>query len=142
MGCPVVFLLISSYIILRKCLRNCSVEYKPVFYNRYVDDTCAEFKSTHPPDLSLKYLNNNHSSIKFTREKENNNQLAFLDILISNADRFKTSIFAKACTFTGLGTNFLSICSHKFKINAITTLMHRVIIFPLTIIFSILNYPS
>ena len=126
MGCPLSCTIANIFLghLEEEWLQDCPIEYKPIFYNRYVDDTCAVFKSAHHPDLFLNYLNNKHPKIKFTLEKENNNQLSFLDILISNADRFKTSIFRKS-TFTGLGTSFLSICSNKFKINAIRTLVHR-----------------
>ena len=124
MGCPLSCTIAKIFLGYHEeaWLRDCLIEYKPIFYNRYVDDTCAVFKSAHHPDLFLNYLNNKHSKIKFNLEKENSNQLAFLDISISNADTFKTSIFCKS-TFTGLGTNFLSICSNKFKI--IRTLVHR-----------------
>ena len=56
--------------------------YRPLFYRRYVDDTIALFRSKEAAESFLEYINRLHPNIKFTIEHENNNKLAFLDILI------------------------------------------------------------
>ena len=53
---------------------------KPKFYLRYVDDILAAFDYEHD---SLNFLNSRHPNIKFTREKQNNHSIAFLDVFIS-----------------------------------------------------------
>ena len=59
-------------------------------------------------------------------EVENNGKLAFLDTLVdrSQNSHINISIFRKSM-FTGLGLSFFSYCPIKFKINAISTLLHR-----------------
>ena len=61
----------------------------------------------------------NHTSITFTKEKKLNNQLAFLDVLITRKiGRFLTSVYRNS-SFTGKYLNFQSSCSKKSKIGLI-----------------------
>ena len=56
---------------------------------------------------------------------ENNNKLAFLDVLVEkNNNKFETSIFRKP-TFSGLGMSFFSFTPFLYKINAMKTLLDR-----------------
>ena len=65
-------------------------DFKPVNYRRYVDDIFALFLSPDHLRKFTNYLNSKHTNIKF--EKESNNLLHFLDILISRSENdFKTS---------------------------------------------------
>ena len=88
------------------------------FYGRYVDDTFCLFNNEHEALLFFEFLNSQHDSIKFTMEKENNNSLAFLDVLINNKDptNLITSVYRKK-TFTGLLTNFFSFTSFSYKLH-------------------------
>ena len=106
-------------------LDQCPLAFKPVFYKRYVDDTFVLFKEKHHANLFLNFLNSFHQNIQFTMEQESNNQLSFLDILISRTNnQFLTGIFRKK-TFTGLGLNFFSHCPFSFKLNSCKTLLSR-----------------
>ena len=49
---------------------------------RYVDDTLAVFDSEEEADRFLTYLNNLHSSIQFTIDKESHDKLPLLDLLL------------------------------------------------------------
>ena len=60
---------------------------KPVFYRRYVDDILAVFDNEQQAKLFFTYLNKQHKNIKFTMEININNQIPFLDTLISNIDK-------------------------------------------------------
>ena len=72
-------------------------------------------------------FNNLYPSIKFTLESEENNKLAFLDVLIEiNDGKFVTSIYRKS-TFTGQYINYHSYRAIKRKINLIRTLCERAI---------------
>ena len=106
-------------------LDSCPLDFKPIFYRRYVDDTFLVFKD---PSHILKfsnYLNSQHPNIKFTYEEEKDKQLAFLDVLITNLKtKFSTDVYRKP-TFTGLGINFRSCIPYIYKINSIKTLLHR-----------------
>ena len=67
---------------------------KPIFYKRYVDDIFAVFESD--ADAFYSYLNTRYENIKFTFEKEKDNKLSFLDILINNNESdLQTSAFHK-----------------------------------------------
>ena len=100
-------------------LDNCPLQYKPLLYRRYVDDTFLVFRSSHHVPLFLDYLNKQHSNIKFTSETESNDTLAFLDINISRVgEGFKTSFYRKP-TFTGLTTKFSSFIPISYKRNLV-----------------------
>ena len=107
----------------KKSLEECPVSFKPVFYKRYVDDTLIIFKHPSHAEQFLEYLNGKHQNITFTIERENENKIPFLDVLIDKANK-AYSIYRKP-TFTGLGTSFFSHCHSKFKINAMKTMIHR-----------------
>ena len=71
-------------------------------WKRYVDDTFTLVRCTNDAISFMHYLNSKHPNIKFTNEIEKDNELSFLDLLISNENnKFKTTIFRKK-TFTGL----------------------------------------
>ena len=70
-------------------------------------------------------MNKQHPNIKFTFEKQQNNQISFLDILIkNNGENFSTTIFRKT-TAIGLFTNYLSFAPLSYKIGLVKTLIHR-----------------
>ena len=64
-------------------LNDCPEDFKPVCYRRYVDDIFSLVRSPDHLEKFTNYLNSEHKNIKFTYEKESNNSLPFLDILIS-----------------------------------------------------------
>ena len=66
-----------------------------------------------------------HSALKFTFEKEENDQLPFLDVLVEKSNEgFLTSVFRKP-TFTGQYFCWDSFEPTKRKTNLIETLVHR-----------------
>ena len=73
----------------------------------------------------LDALNSMHSALKFTFEKEENDQLPFLDVLVEKSNEgFLTSVFRKP-TFTGQYFRWDSFGPTKRKTNLIETLVHR-----------------
>ena len=96
-GCPLSCTLADIFLgcLEAELLRDCPMAYKPIFYNRHVDDTCVLFKYINYPDLFLIYLNKKHPNIKITLERKNDNQLSILDIVISNETDLKCPYFAK-----------------------------------------------
>ena len=58
------------------------IDYKPISYKRYVDDTFLFSSELHITKF-LNYINSKHQNIKFTIERAENNSLSFLDINIS-----------------------------------------------------------
>ena len=55
----------------------------------YVDDVFATVKKDKTEDV-LQTINNTTKNIKFTKEEEHDNQLAFLDVLITKTDNMAT----------------------------------------------------
>nr|XP_027212312.1 uncharacterized protein LOC113805511 [Penaeus vannamei] len=106
-------------------LEQCPLEFKPLHYRRYIDDTFLLFKHPSHVNLFLDYLNSKHPSIKFTCEIQKDNQLPFLDTMVTNNNgNFHTSIYRKP-TFTGHGLHFLSFTPYIYKINSVKTLITR-----------------
>ena len=77
-------------------LNDCPVNFAPVFYKRYMDDTFILFKDPCHAPLFLQYLNNRHSNINFTIEVEAGGSLPFLHALISRDNNsFISSVYRK-----------------------------------------------
>ena len=107
-------------------LEHCPIDFKPLYYRRYVDDTFVIFKDQSHVNPFLEYLNACHPSIQFTHEVQVENCLSFLDINISHLSNggFETSIFRKP-TYTGLISLFSSFGPISYKSNLIVCLVHR-----------------
>ena len=71
-------------------------EYELILYRRYVDDIICLFNSEFDADKFFVFLNQRHSKIKFTIEKQTKSQLSILDLLITcKGDNFLTSVYRK-----------------------------------------------
>ena len=87
-------------------MNDCPVEFKPIFYRRYVDDCFLIFRHIDHVNKFLVYLNSKHNDIKFTCDVEHNNSLPFLDTYIyRDNNTFESSVYRNP-TFSGLGTQF------------------------------------
>ncbi|BHF70935.1 hypothetical protein SprV_0401398800 [Sparganum proliferum] len=100
--------------------------HKPKFWARYVNDTFVVIDR----DQLLTFkerLNAVFPDIQFTMEKEENNQLAFLDVLVCRKDcgGLKTKVFRKA-TNTMQVLNFNSNHPISHKRSCVRTLYRRV----------------
>ena len=106
-------------------MSDCSIDYKPISYRRYVDNTFLLFSSELHVTKFLNYMNSKHRNIKFTVEREENNSLSFLDTKIfCDGWKFQTSVYRKS-TFSGVLTNFESFSSISHKHNFVSNLVHR-----------------
>ena len=96
------------------------------FYRRYVDDTFCLFNSEQDALSFFDFINKQHPNITFSMEKEVNNRLAFLDVLVDNASSSSpiTSVYHKT-SYTGLLTNFFSFSPHSYKVGLVKTLVDR-----------------
>ena len=127
MGSPLGPSLANAFLCFHEqiWLNDCPEDFKPVYYRRYVDDIFALFRSPDHLEKFTSYLNSKHKNIKFTYEKESNNSLPFLDILISRSENgFKTSVYHKS-TFSGVYSSFNSFIYDQHKISLIFTLLFR-----------------
>jgi hypothetical protein len=93
---------------------------------RYVDDTFVIINNKNQADKILEFLNNCHPTIKFTMEKEINNEINFLDVKIKREinGSISTSTYRKP-TFTGVMLNWNSLTSIKYKKGLIGCLLDR-----------------
>ena len=127
MGSPLGPSLANAFLCFHEqiWLNDCPEDFKSVYYRRYVDGIFALFGSPDHLEKFTNYLNSKHKNIKFTYEKESNNSLPFLDILISRSENgFKTSVYHKP-TFGGVYSNFNSFIYDEYKIGLVCTMLFR-----------------
>ena len=101
-----------------KWLENCPLQFGPMYYRRYVDDSFFIFESRVHVKKFLKYINSRHHHIQFTCEEESNNKISFLDISMTR------SLYRKK-TFSGVYLNFNSFLPIDPKKGLIHTLLFR-----------------
>ncbi|BHF80590.1 hypothetical protein SprV_0702371800 [Sparganum proliferum] len=100
--------------------------HKPKFWARYVDDTFVVIKRDQVLTFKER-LNSVFPDIQFTMEEEENNQLAFLDVLVCRKDcgGLKTKVFRKATNTTQI-LKFNSNHPISHKRSCVRTLYRRV----------------
>ena len=97
----------------------------PSFYKRYVDDTLTIMPDIVSADTCLQILNNCHSSVKFTMEKESNGLLPFLGMqLLNSAPHIETKVYIKP-TNTGLLLHCQSHVDMRYKRGLLKTMLGR-----------------
>ena len=98
MGSPITPILANFFLCIKEkknFIFVCPVEFKPIFYRRYVDATFLLFKDPSHIFLFL-IMNSQHKNIKFTHDVEKDNKLAFLDVNIKkNYNIFFTNVYRK-----------------------------------------------
>ena len=84
----------------------------------YVDDIICLFNSQSDADEFYEFLNKQHPIIEITLEKQQNDQISILDILIiKNSENVSKTIFRKtAATALGLFTNYLRFTYYLTKL--------------------------
>ena len=85
-------------------LRNFSLECKPSYYKRYVDDMFVLFESETQVESLKNLMNTCHPKIKFAFEKEQNNCFNFLDIKGIREDNVFATSFYRKTSFSGVYT--------------------------------------
>ena len=127
MGSPLGLTLANAFLCFHEqiWLNECPDEFKPAYYRRHVDDAFVLFRSPDRLEKLKNYLNSKHINIKVTCEKEQNNVMPFLDVLITRTSNgFKLSLYQKP-TFSGVYSNFSSLISEEYKVGLIFTLLFR-----------------
>jgi len=96
------------------------------FTRKKIDDTFCLFSNEEDALMFFDYINVRHPNIRFTMERDINNKLSFLDILLDNSHpSIVTSVYRKK-TFTGLLTNYFSFAPLNNKLGLVRTLLDRV----------------
>ena len=96
-------------------------------WSRYVDDTFAFVKPNTEKDIQQK-LNSFHKNIKFTYEFEQENQISFLDVLITRKQdgSMETSVYRKP-THTDIYMNWNACAPTSWKTATVKSLVKRAI---------------
>ena len=102
-----------------------STSLKPSMWLRYVDDTFILRPYQEDVQILLDHMNSIRPSIQFTMEKEQDNKLPFLDVLVTCTEQgFRSSVHNKP-TFTGQYLNFNSHYPYMVKKGIVHYLQHR-----------------
>lgn len=121
---------LASFFMLHFENRIKKLSWFPRVYLRYVDDIFAVVKKDDVEKIRLN-LSSQFESIKFTSEKEQNNQLPFLDLMVKRiGENLKFSIYRKP-TSTQLFIGSDSNHSRQHKMAAFNSMMHRLFTVPL-----------
>nr|VZI36623.1 unnamed protein product [Spirometra erinaceieuropaei] len=124
MGSPISGFIAES--VLQRLESLVFQHHKPKFWARYVDDSFVVIERDQVSTFQ-EYLNAVFPDIQFTMEEEENNQLAFLDVLVCRKDcgELKTKVFRKA-TIRMQVLNFNSNHPISHKRSCVRTLYRRV----------------
>ena len=99
MAFPLRPTLANSFLVYHKknWLEHCPLEYRPLYYRKYVDDIFVLFNSPEHLKRFHSYLNSCHLNIPFTIENEKGNKISFLDVnIIREQERFTSSVYQKS----------------------------------------------
>ena len=106
-------------------IKKCPKQFKPEYYNRFMDDTFLLFRSEDHVKKFFRYINSRHKSMSFTYEVEAEGKLPFLDVLVTRIEgNFCTSLYRKP-TFSGLYSHYGSYMPDSYKKGLVYTLLHR-----------------
>ena len=102
-----------------------STSLKPSVWLRYVDDTFILLLQQEDVQILLDHVNSIRPSIQFTMEKEQDNKLPFLDVLVTRTEQgFRSSVYRKHA-FTGQYLNFNSHHPYTVKKGIVHCLQHQ-----------------
>ena len=105
-----------------------SVQLQPKVWKRYVDDTFVIWQHGSPSKQSfLEHLNNQRDSIKFTMEEEQDNRIAFLDVLVQREGLKMSSLVYRKATHTDRYLNFNSHHHPKVLAGVVKCLKNRAV---------------
>ena len=90
-----------------------------------MNDIFAIFESESDADVFYSYLNTRHQNIEFNFEKEKDNKLPFLDMLINNDESDLQTLVLHKKANTGLLLNYFSFVPNCYKLGLIKTLVDR-----------------
>ena len=126
MGSPLSTIIANLYMesFERKALA--STPLTPTLWLRYVDDTFTLWPHGQEQlEEFHNHLNKQHPQIQFTREKESNNHISFLDVLVTKKDgAFETTVYRKP-THTNRYMHFSSHHHPRVKSGTIKCLVKR-----------------
>ena len=124
MGSPLSPVLANIYMEYFKEMTSGSTSLKPSMWLRYIEDTFILWPHQEDVQILLDHMNSIRPSIQFTMEKEQDNKLPFLNVLVTCTEQgFRSSVYHKP-TFTGQYLNFNSHHPYTIKKGIIRCLQH------------------
>ena len=125
MGSSLSPLLANIYIKYFEEMALGSTSLKPSMWLRCVDDTFILWPHQEDVQILLDHVNSIRPSIQFTMEKEQDNKLPFLDVLVTRTEQgFRSSVYRKP-TFSGKYLNSNSHNPYTVKKRIVRCLQHR-----------------
>ncbi|XP_067671794.1 uncharacterized protein [Haliotis asinina] len=126
MGSPLSPILTEIYMSDLEEKALLTSPFQPMCWYRKVDDTFVVLKPDNDPLELLNHLNKQHPTVKFTMEAETNNQIPFLDILVSrnHSNQLQTTVYRKP-THTNQYVHYQSNHPPRVKSGIISTLTRR-----------------
>nr|VZI24945.1 unnamed protein product [Spirometra erinaceieuropaei] len=124
MGSPISSLV--AELVLKELEKVAFEHYEPAFWRRYVDDTFVIIERSRPADFQ-DLLNGIFPDIQFTGEEEHDEQLPFLDVLVTRTPNgeLNTTVYKKATNTTQI-LNYHSNHPMAHKRSCVRTLFQRV----------------
>ncbi|CAM4855531.1 unnamed protein product [Rotaria socialis] len=135
MGSPLAPILADIFISKLELKLNKFSINKPLIWKRYVDDVFCIFHNSQKISKFLISINKWHKNIKFTLQNEEDDEIAFLDVLIirdKTNNKYTTTLYKKP-TNTNLYMLYESNQSRQYKIGLIRTLVIRILLICSTI---------
>ena len=124
MGLPLSPALANIYMEYFEDMASRSTSLKPSMQLRYIDDTFILWPQQEDVQILLDHVNSIRPSIQFTMEKEQDNKLPFLDVLVTYTEQgFRSSVYCKP-TFTTQYLNFNSHHPYMVKKGIVRCLQH------------------
>ena len=115
MGSPLSLVLANIYMEYFEEMALGSTSLKPSMWLRYIDDTFILWPHQEDVQTLLDHMNSIRPSIQSTKEKEQDNKLLFLDVLVTRPERGFRSFLYRNPSFTGQYLNFNSLHPKKVK---------------------------
>ena len=120
---PLSSTLRNAFIVYfeKSWLQSCISDFKPHYYQRYVDVIFVLFTLPKYLEVFQNLLNGRHANMSFTVENEMQHRTSFLDVQIICEDQsFTTSVYRKP-SFSGVDTHFNTFLSSIFKFGNVYT---------------------
>ena len=117
-GFPLGPTLANAFLVChdKNWLEHCPLDYRPLYYQRYVDDIFVLFNAAEHLNRFHSYLNSCYLNIYFTIGNEKDNRMFFLDVnIIREKGKFTTSFYRKP-TFSKIYTHSDSFLPSSNKI--------------------------
>jgi hypothetical protein len=135
MGSPIsntiaeIFLQHFESILMKQLIETKHI----VYYTRYVDDILLIYNTQHiSPERTYDFINQIHPNLHFNPTYEQNNNISFLDLLITrHPTKLEIDIYRKPTT-TDTTINFHSNHPNEHKLAAYRYYINRMLLLPLT----------